>query len=113
MKTVDVLGTNYLVMSQNKTQNPKLRDADGLCELYTKQIILDNSWDERTDEHNFDNMESYYHKVLRHEALHALFYEAGLSKYTNDEDLIDAIAILYPKMRDLLDSMDLMYIDDI
>lgn len=101
---VDVLGTEYEIYIQGEKENPKLEGNDGICEWYTKSILIDT--DSKNECDTFDNIDAYYHKVLRHEAFHALFHEAGLSDYAKDEKLVDALAILYPKMQKIMETMD-------
>ena len=38
-----------------------------------------------------------YLQVLRHEMVHAMFYECGLTDYMRDETLVEALACIYPK----------------
>ena len=89
-----ILGTNYTL--HYDVEQCKINDANGLAELYSKKIIL--SLDGYESENVFENVEEYYKKVLRHELLHAFFHEMGLSKYSNDETLIDALAIKMPQI---------------
>ena len=42
--------------------------------------------------------EELKNKVLRHEIVHAFFHESGCSEWTNDENLVEWIAIQVPKM---------------
>ena len=39
-----------------------------------------------------------YREVLRHELIHAFFSIAGLDGYSNDETLVDWLAVMYPRM---------------
>lgn len=48
-----------------------------------------------------ENIEEFKKKVLRHEIIHAFFGESGLrscSEYAEDEELVDWIAIQFPKI---------------
>ena len=106
MKAVsfNILGVPYKVKVQTEIENPKLRGADGLCEFYSKEIILDTS--PRNNEQAFNNIEEYYHKVLRHEAFHAILHEAGLDCYAEDEKLVDALAVLYPRITPVMEKIE-------
>lgn len=44
--------------------------------------------------------------VLRHEIMHAMFYESGLLDYATDEVLVDYIAAQYPKMKKLFEDAE-------
>lgn len=103
---VDVLGTQYEILVQTEKENPKLQDANGLCEAYSKKIVIDISG--KDDKMIFDNVDQFYAKVVRHEIVHAFFHEAGLDKYMEDETLVDAIAILIPKMYKAMGQVDLI-----
>lgn len=39
-----------------------------------------------------------YNEVLRHEVIHAFFNECGLAEYCNDEQLVQWIAVQFPKI---------------
>ena len=97
---VNILGQEYEIKKQTVTENPKLKDANGICELYSKEIILcDENW--KDDVMTFNNIEEFEKKVLRHEIIHAFFGESGLdsqSDYARNEELTDWIAIQIPKM---------------
>lgn len=101
MNTINILGTEYQVLFQTEKQNPKLKDNNGLCEIFDQKIILDIS--QKNDPDVFDNVEAFYNKVLRHELFHAILAEAGLWDYCHDETLVDALAMLYPKIKAIMD----------
>lgn len=100
--TINVLGVDYEIIKQN--DNPKLKDADGLCEWISKKIYYTDGYIEEDDA--LENIEWYIHKVIRHEALHALFAEMGVKKWMLDEELVDMLAMQYPKIRKILDECD-------
>ena len=96
--TVNILGTDYEVITQTEEENPKLKEAYGLCEMYSKKIVLS---DIKEDVMNVDNIEAFKRKVVRHEIIHAFFAESGLrsnSDYAQNEELVDWIAIQFPKI---------------
>ena len=96
--TVNILGTDYEVITQTEEENPKLKEAYGLCEMYSKKIVLS---DIKEDVMNVDNIEAFTRKVVRHEIVHAFFAESGLrsnSDYAQNEELVDWIAIQFPKI---------------
>lgn len=97
-KIVDVLGTNYTIRVEDESQNPKILDANGICEMYSKHIVLNPI---KENENYYENLESYRKKVVRHELVHAFFAESGLrtnSEYAENEELVDWIAIQLPKI---------------
>lgn len=95
---VDVLGTAYEIKEQTEEENPKLKDASGLCEMYTRTLVVRKLKDEPGV---YDNIEAYGRKVLRHEIIHAFLAESGLRSncsFAENEELVDWIAIQFPKL---------------
>ena len=95
---VSILGTKYEINYQTEEENPKLETANGICEVYSKQIVIREI---KPDKMSYDNIDEYKNKVLRHEIIHAYFAESGLrtnSDYAENEELVDWIAIQIPKI---------------
>ena len=92
---VNVLGTDYTVVVDEKENNPKMQGASGYIELYSKKIVLKNIQESKM---SFEDVDEFRRKVLRHEIAHAFFHEAGASDYCDDEKLIDWLALIIPKM---------------
>lgn len=70
------------------------RDADGTCEHNRHRITL------ALVEYSADSFETslaYFQSVIRHEIIHAFFDEAGLDKYSEDEELVEALTKLAPR----------------
>ena len=107
---LNILGTEYTILSQTEDENPKLDGADGIAELYAKEIVIDLS--EPTDKNTIKNIEAYNNDVLRHEIIHAMFHESGLEKYCRDETLVQWIAMQYTKMEKLLNDENITAIID-
>ena len=101
--TLDILGAKYNVRIVNRS-NLKMQEADGIAEIYSKEILL--CQDEKNDDNAFDNIEDYYRKVLRHEAFHAMCAEMGVRKWFEDEELVDMLAMQYPKIKAIMDKCD-------
>lgn len=99
---VNILGTDYEILIQN--DNPKMQDSDGFCEWCSKKIVITDSY--RDDEDALENIDDYIHKVIRHEAFHAFFAEMGIRKWLQDEELVDMLAMQYPKLRKIMDECD-------
>ena len=94
-KTVNILGQDYTVKYENTRTEAILKDADGECRWYKKEIVID------------DELEEKEHKifVIRHEVLHAFFAESGLRKYRDDEDIINWIAWNFDKIKEVFDEL--------
>lgn len=103
-ETINILGTQYEILFQTEKENPKMEGCDGICEPYSHKIILDLSAE--PDKFTVDRIEDYYSKVLRHEVIHAFFFEAGLESYSKDELLIEWLAKMLPKINKSMAEVD-------
>lgn len=108
---VNILGTDYTLANESSEINPKMKDAAGLCEVYSKRIIIDTS--PKNYEDTVENFDDFCHRALRHEGFHALFHEVGLTDYYEDETLVEMLAILYPRIKKIMDTLDSIDIDKI
>lgn len=96
---LNILGQEYDLLFMTEEEFPKLEkaNANGLAELYNKQLII--SKDGATpDDRTYDNLKEYTNKVIRHEIVHAYFHESGLRDYCEDETLVDWLALQLPKI---------------
>lgn len=101
MQVVNILGTEYEILRQSRKENPKLENSNGLCEQYSKQIIVDTFDEAKEDVMCVENLEDFEKKVLRHEIIHAYLGESGLrsnSDWAENEEMIDWFAIQFPKL---------------
>jgi len=104
--TVNVLGVEYTIDFKEKDQDKYLEQADGYCDSSTKCIVVKKFTDEeRKSPMALGDLDSYQKKVLRHELVHAFFYESGLSSNANgtdawprNEEMVDWFAIQGPKL---------------
>lgn len=107
--TINILGTEYRIMTQTEEENRKLRNANAICEVYDKTIILNGSIQQ--DEDSYDNFDAFRRKVLRHELIHAFFAESGLrnnSDFAENEELVDWIAIQFPKIAKVFSELNIL-----
>ena len=88
---VNILGTPYSISYANKLKG----DADGLCESYSKEIIIK---DFEEDELSFSNLDEYRKKVVRHEIVHAFLHESGNAELSRNEEVVDWIALQIHKL---------------
>ncbi len=101
MKTVNILGTEYTISEKDESEDKLLKECDGYCDKTTKEIVIMKI---SSDNCNIHNSEWYRKKVLRHEIVHAFLFESGLHECTNksedthDEQMVDWIAIQFPKI---------------
>ena len=96
---VDVLGVEYDILYRLPGEDEYLKQEDigGYCDFYSKIIVINVQ-----EETAVIDFTAYLKKNLRHEIVHAFFYESGLAfnsgRITNqgwavNEELIDWIAI--------------------
>ena len=97
---ISILGTDYEIIECDETQMQD-KDNDGECDRYTKTIRINS--DAFVGENLTRNIKGAINKVIRHELFHAIFHEAGLDCYAEDEILVDALAILYPKIKKIME----------
>lgn len=96
---INILGQEYDLLLVSEDNSPKLKSmgASGIAELYDKKLLI-NKKDAMGDETTYDNLQGYMDKVVRHEIIHAFFFESGLVDYCNNEELVDYLAIQLPKI---------------
>lgn len=111
MDIVNILGQDYKIKFCNEEEFPKLNllDANGLAELYSKEIIINSGIQNGGNDKVLDNISSYENKVIRHEIIHCFFHEAGLTEYCYDEQLVEWLAIQLPKMAKSMNDIGVLY----
>ena len=100
-KKINVLGTPYVILYQNEEENPKLIENNGLCEQYSKRIVIDDGSSAKSDPLTIENYEEFEKKILRHELIHAFLGESGLrsnSEWAENEEMVDYFAIQFEKI---------------
>lgn len=98
---VNILGTEYTIKKGNAIDYPKLKNSMGYCDTSIKTIVVSDMKEEKDDPDALENMDVFQQKVIRHEIVHAMLYESGLSvnsDYACNEEMVDWIAIQTPKM---------------
>ncbi len=103
MKKVNILGTEYRVEVDN---NLEKTNADGLCKEYDKRISTRNVDAMLCDDDSKSAKKKRYDEVLRHEIIHAFFSESGLDDYSSNEQLVNWLAIQFPKMKRVFEEVD-------
>lgn len=97
---IDVLGTTYVVKEDTSLKDTP---ADGLCKSYSKEITYRNAKEMLCKDDPMELKEERKREVIRHELIHAFFFEAGLDGYGGDELLVDWIAKQFPKMLEAME----------
>lgn len=98
---MNIMGTDYILLHDESLPN----DRDGECNKYEKVIRVLPKSKMGSDHETTSQLskELYYKNVLRHEIIHAFFFESGLDTYCNNEELVDWLAIQVPKMIDVFE----------
>ena len=101
---VNILGTEYTFEVKKKTAEETLlnEDADGLCEIYDKRIVVRPA-NEMGANTTAGSYYRYKHVVI-HEVAHAFAQESG-SSYEHDERLIDWMAEMIPHINLVVDQI--------
>lgn len=101
--TISILGTEYTVTVKDRNDDVKLSEKDGYTDFSIKQIVVCNVVKEKNYTEDMEDLTIYMQKVLRHETIHALFYESGMDEMCDlarNEMLVDWIALQIPKLID-------------
>lgn len=96
---LNILGTEYeIIMDAEEKDYPKIKGLSGYTDFSIKKIVIRKM---EKDDASIEDLEHYRREVIRHEIIHAFFYESGLdgnSDYARNEELVDWIAIQFEKM---------------
>lgn len=88
VRNVDIKGESYKVTVCDKVErNGEL--CAGVCDVETKELLYAKS----LGEHDIG-------RVIRHELVHAWFYECGLTEYYSNETLVDWMASQMSKIEE-------------
>ena len=98
MNKINILGTEYL-FKVDETGLLKELNADGLHKEYSKEIIIRKLDDFLCGGDSVEEKEERAKEVLRHEIIHAFFSESGLDDYSCNEQLVNWLAIQFPKIK--------------
>lgn len=108
VKTVNILGSKWLIKFLNESCDGAYGTAD-----YTSRVIkIYGPSKDIPDEGKFDNWDKHLAVTLRHELVHAFMFESGLGdswdhpKYGHEELTVDWFARIYPKFKEVCDSLD-------
>lgn len=102
---MNIMGTEYKILKGRDSYLQSI-DADGVCESYEKLISV-RSEDILLDQSSTPEAKTKrYKEVMRHEIIHAFFHECGLDDYSNDEVLVNFLAIQFPKLKQLFEDIN-------
>ena len=92
-RIVNVLGTEYQIIF--KSEMP-----EGLKESELGKIVLEHKWIilEDADNDRWIRGADHHKQILTHELIHAFLFESGLEAICRDEQIVNWIAIQFPKI---------------
>lgn len=99
--SVNILGTEYKFIYTTAGCDPELEGLLGLCDSILKTIKIEQAIFQDNHKDNTDRFALAIFSVIRHEIIHAFFYECGLDgegEYAQNEELIDWIALKIPQI---------------
>lgn len=96
--TVNVLGQNYQYSEANPENGGKLYENYGYTDRHEKTIVVVADLPEN-DPQGCGNTDDFKRVLRRHELIHAFLYESGMREWSEDEALVDWLAIQWPKMQ--------------
>ena len=83
---ITILGSQWEIIDKaSETDYPSLKDADGYCDFYAKQIVLGEFT--TANGYEYADLESFRRKVLRHELVHAFLHESGMTQLARNEEV--------------------------
>lgn len=97
---INILGTEYDFEAVLTDSDVRLRECDGYADLYAKTIRIATDYREN-DPDAIKDFDALRAKVKRHECIHAMFFESGLTEWANNECLVDWIAVQFPKLLEI------------
>ena len=102
---VKILDTEYTIQLLHEEDDPKLKECDGYMDFTSKKIIVCGQRSD--DKMQVENPKIVIEKVMRHEMVHAFLSESGLgvNSWADNEEIIDWIAMQFPKMREVFDEV--------
>lgn len=110
-KKINILGAAYMLTITSKSQDVRLKDADGICDETVKELLVDNYSGFEDDPTCKKNLAVQIRKNKRHEIIHAFLFESGLaenSSWAQNEEMVDFFAIQFPKLVEAFKAADAM-----
>lgn len=102
---VNILGTEYGIIIDDELHRTL---NDGVCEGYTKKISVRPEKEMLNDTDSEEARKKRFDEVMRHEIMHAFFYESALDDYARNEQLVNWFAIQSPKIFKVFKELDVI-----
>jgi len=114
-RTVNILGTEYLIRFENTETVPALNDLCGYCSYNSHEIVINqevNYFKDKSDEWITNDIKA----TLRHELIHAFFGESGLTQssamyngaWAQNEEMVDWMSLQSPKIFKVFTELELI-----
>ena len=119
-RKINILGSDYAIEFKNVEDDTRLTEgSNAYTDIYEKKIVIANLEDKKNYPYAADHPESRlarYKHTLRHEIIHAFFYESGLGPAANvdkltwysNETLVDFLAIQSGKLFEIFNEYNLL-----
>lgn len=104
-ESVNILGAEYRILIDEEMHRT---ERDGAKRRYLHEISLRPKSDMLDSEATDYERALRFNEVGRHEILHAFFDESGLEGYSEDEQLINWLAVQSPKIFKIFAELDLL-----
>lgn len=111
-KTIDILGTKYIVKFQYGKGDSQYNTCDGYCDVTIHTLVV---FKVDTYPDTVQDLNEFYKKVLRHEVIHAFIYESGLhcnsvscGCWSENEEMVDWFAIQSPKVFEVFKKLGIL-----
>lgn len=107
-RVLNICGHNWTIRIVPE-DHPKMvaSGGNGICESYERTLyVCDLSVSD--DPKLYNNIEGFLCKVLRHEIVHAVFFELCHPEYYEDEKLTDILAFAMPILGKVMNSLGLL-----
>jgi hypothetical protein len=102
IKTVSVLGSEWVILQRTPAEDKYLERVFGYADHTSNEIVYYPMPHDGIPECELcANLDAMNKRVIRHELVHAFFFESGLandSEWAMNEAMVDWIARQFPKM---------------
>ena len=99
LRVVSVLGTPYTIFEGTTIDFPDLSDCDGYCDTTIKNIVVSDMSEAEGRPGAKADLNHYKRKVIRHELIHAILFESGLSTGGLDSHSVSKVGSLVSASR--------------
>jgi len=105
---VDVAGVSYFVklLAPDKFEECNVRDVMGFTDYSTRTICVCDFTQEEREPDAMQHQQFIVNNTIKHELVHAFLFETGHAAYSEDEVLVDCIAVTLEKIINMCTQAD-------